>query len=53
MRKGTSCHNIPMKNEKYRIHGGKSIGVKDRKSCIKTKTPQATKQGSQLESMKP
>lgn len=30
-RTGTSCHNIPMKNGRCRMHGRKSTGPKDRK----------------------
>ncbi|MCI1696912.1 HGGxSTG domain-containing protein [Aneurinibacillus aneurinilyticus] len=52
-RKGTSCHNIPMKNGRCRMHGGKVQMQKTAKGCIETKTPQATKQGLSQGSMKP
>lgn len=42
-RKGTSCHNIPMKNGRCRMHGGKSTGPKDRKKLCRNKNAAGNK----------
>ncbi|AMA73475.1 HGGxSTG domain-containing protein [Aneurinibacillus thermoaerophilus] len=42
-RKGTSCQNIPMKNGRCRMHGGKSTGPKDRKKLCRNQNAAGNK----------
>ncbi|MED0680361.1 HGGxSTG domain-containing protein [Aneurinibacillus thermoaerophilus] len=42
-RKGTSCQNIPMKNSRCRMHGGKSTGPKDRNKLCRNQNAAGNK----------